>query len=373
MPEGLAAARWWVMKGKLVITAVAVVLVVGGVAARAVLSRGSATESGNEAKLPPATAAVTRTTLVEPKTVSGTLGYGDAVPVGAAAQGTLTWLADVGSTVNRGEPLFKLDERPVVVLYGPVPLYRTLREGVAGVDVKQLGENLSALGYTGFTVNNNFAAGTAAAVRSWQTDLGLAATGSIEPGQVVFTPGPVRVAEHLARVGVSTRADGGETVLSYTGTTRLVTVELKVADQALAVQGGKVTVTIPGGKSVNGTIAKIGTVATAQEQSSETPGQSGSTTSDARIPVTVEITDQQTLGTLEGAPADVDFVSQKREGVLAVPVAALLALPKGGYGVEIVEGRTTRIVAVKTGLFAAGWVEISGGGIEDGMKVGVPK
>jgi membrane fusion protein, multidrug efflux system len=368
------------MKRKLLIAAAAV-LVVGGVAARTVLSRGSAEAPGSEAKLPPATAEVIRTTLVETKTVSGTLGYGDAVPVGAAGQGTLTWIAAIGSTVKRGEPLFKLDERPVVALYGTVPLYRTLREGVAGVDVKQLEENLSKLGYAGFTVDSTFTAGTAAVVRVWQADVGLAETGTVEPGQVVFTLGPVRVAEHTARVGAATgRVDGGETVLSYTGTTRLVTVQLKVADQALAAKGGKVAVTIPGGKSVGGTIARVGTVATQQEQTSEipgqasvTPGQGGSASADARIAVTVEMTDQRPLGALDAAPVEVDFASQQREGVLAVPVAALLALPNGGYGVEIVQGRTTRVVAVKTGLFAAGRVEISGGGIQAGMKVGVPK
>lgn len=365
------------MKRRLVITAVVtavVVLVLGGAAARAVSSRMSIAESGSQVKLPPATAKVTRTTLVETKTVAGTLGYGEEVPVDAAGQGTLTWIAATGSTVGRGEPLFKLDERAVVVLYGPVPLYRTLRQGLAGADVRQLEENLSALGYTGFTVDDNFTAGTAAAVRGWQTSLGLAATGTVERGQVVFTPGPVRIARHLARVGTTNgRADGGETVLSYTGTTRLVTVELKVADQALAAEGGKVTVKIPSGRSVDGTIAKVGTVASAPQQATGTPGQSGPTTPDARIPVTVEIADQQALGRLEAAPVDVDFVSQKREGVLVVPVAALMALPRGGYGVEVVEGRSTRIVEVKTGLFAAGQVEISGGGIEYGMKVGVPR
>ena len=364
------------MKRGLVIAAVvtaAAVLVLGGAAARAVSSRVSIVGSGSRVKLPPATAEVIRTTLVETKTVAGTLGYGDEVPVDAAGQGTLTWIAATGSTVGRGEPLFKLDERPVVALYGPVPLYRTLRQGLAGADVRQLEENLSALGYTGFTVDDNFTAGTAAAVREWQTKLGLAATGTVERGQVVFTPGPVRIAKHVARVGTANgRADGGERVLSYTGTTRLVTVELKVADQALAAEGGKVTVKIPGGRSVDGTIAKVGTVAAAPQQATGTPGQSGPTTPDARIPVTV-VADQQALGRLEAAPVDVDFVSQKREGVLAVPVAALLALPGGGYGVEVVEGRSTRIVEVKTGLFAAGRVEISGGGIEDGMKVGVPR
>ena len=373
MPEGPAAARWWLMRRALVIIAV---LVAGGVAARVALPwRGSAASSGTQAKLPPATAEVTRMTLVETKTLTGTLGYGDPVPVGAVGEGTLTWIAAVGSTVQQGEPLFKIDQRPVVSLYGAVPLYRSLRAGVVGVDVKQLEENLSGLGYTGFTVDTNFTAGTAAAVRAWQTRLGLPVTGTVEPGQVVFTPGPVRVAAQIARVGAPTgRGEGGATVLWYTDTTRLVTVDLKVADQALAANDGKVTVTIPGGKRVDGTITKVGTVAKAQDQGTEAPsGQSAPPAADARIAVTVDIADQQALGTLEAAPVDVDFVSQKREGVLTVPVAALLALPEGGYGLEIVEGSATRIVAVKPGLFAAGRVEINGDGIEEGMKVGVPK
>jgi Putative peptidoglycan binding domain len=363
------------MRRKLAITAVAVaVLMAGGLAARALLPWGSAAPAGSQAKLPPATAEVTRTTLVETKTVSGTLGYGETVPVGAAGEGTLTWIAPIGSTVQRGDPLFKIDERPVVALYGAVPLYRTLREGVVGVDVKQLEENLSGLGSTGFTVDDKFTAATAAAVWTWQTRLGLPVTGTVEPGQVVFTPGPVRVAAQVARVGAPAgRGEGGATVLSYTLTTRLVTVDLKVADQALAVAGGKVTVTIPGGKRVDGTITKVGTVAKAQDGTEAQSGQGAPPAADARIAVTVDIADQNALGTLEAAPVDVDFVSRKREGVLTVPVAALLALPEGGYGVEIVEGGTTRIVAVKPGLFAAGRVEINGDGIEAGMKVGMPK
>jgi multidrug efflux pump subunit AcrA (membrane-fusion protein) len=124
---------------------------------------------------------------------------------------------------------------------------------------------------------------------------------------------------------------------------------------------------------MDGTIAKVGTVATAPEQAAPTPAGSGTATSAARIPVTVTLADQLALGSLDAAPVDVDFVSQTREGVLAVPVAALLAMPEGGYGVEIVNGRSTRIVAVQTGLFAAGRVEISGGGIAAGMKVGMPR
>jgi multidrug efflux system membrane fusion protein len=57
--------------------------------------------------------------------------------------------------------------------------------------------------------------------------------------------------------------------------------------------------------------------------------------------------------------------------VLAVPVGALLALAEGGYGLEVVRGGTSAVVAVDTGMFADGKVEVSGGGIAEGTVVGV--
>jgi Putative peptidoglycan binding domain len=371
------------MRRRLLISGAAVVILGGAVGGLALAWGSAAKEPAANPALPPATAEVARATLVDTKTVSGTLGYGDPAPIRAAWTGTLTWIAPVGSTVTRGEPLFKVDERPVVALYGSLPLYRTLRAGVEGSDIKQFEENLSKLGYTGFTVDETYTAATAEAARSWQADLGLPKTGAVEPGQLVVTPGAVRVAEHTARVGDRIGGDtgGGASVLSYTGTTRLVTVELEVADQALAAKSRTVTVTVPGQGPVKGKIAQVGTVATAPEQTGDAPGDqasnapggSSSTASDVRIEVTVTIADQKKLGSLDGAPVDVDFVSEARKDVLAVPVAALLALPRGGYGVEIVEGGATRIVAVKTGMFAAGRVEISGDGIAKGVTVGVPR
>jgi membrane fusion protein, multidrug efflux system len=379
------------VRRKLLITGAAVV-VLGGAVAGLVLTSGSGGEEppANTA-LPPATARVTRTTLVATKTVSGTLGYGDPAPISAAGSGTLTWIARVGSTVKRGKPLFKVDERPVVALYGSLPLYRPLRDGREGADVRQLERNLAALGYTGFTVDDSYTSATAAAVRGWQADLGLPETGTVEPGQVVFTRRAVRIAGHEARVGDSIgggsaerggSAEGGVPVLSYTGTSRRVIVELEVADRALATKGRKVKVTVPGRRAVTGRISRVGTVVTAQDTTPDegtapdegaTPDGTSSALSDARIEVTVTIADQKALGSLNAALVDVDLVSEEREDVLAVPVAALLALPKGGFGVEIVDGDTTGIVPVKTGIFAAGQVEVSGNRIADGARVGVPK
>lgn len=318
-------------------------------------SESAAGQPAANPALPPATAQITKTTLVETQTESGILGYGDPVSVRAWGTGTLTWIAAEGSTVMRGEPMFKIDELPVVALYGAVPMYRTLANGMVGADVRQLQENLVELGYAEFGIDGTYTQATTAAVLAWQADLGFVQTGIVEPAQIVFTPGPARIGEHIAQVGDLLGGDA-QPILNYTGSTRLVTVALNVVDQALAVEGGAVTVTLPNERMVDGVIAEVGTVVTEEE-----------------FEVAVTIADQAALGTLEAAPVDVDFVSATREDVLAVPVVALLALAEGGYGVEIVEGNSTRIVAVKTGMFADGRVEVSGEAIAEGMMVGVPQ
>jgi len=54
------------------------------------------------------------------------------------------------------------------------------------------------------------------------------------------------------------------------------------------------------------------------------------------------------------------FTAAEHKDVLTVPIAALVALAEGGYGVEVVDGSTSHYVRVETGLFASGRVEVSG-------------
>ncbi|MEU8122869.1 peptidoglycan-binding protein [Spirillospora sp. NPDC049024] len=306
---------------------------------------------------PPATAAIERTTLVETQNVDGTLGYGGARTIAGTGHGTLTWLAGAGSVVSRGRSVYRVDNKPVPLLYGKLPLYRTLADGAEGADVLQFERNLRALGYTGFTVDKAFDGSTAAAVKRWQDDLGVTETGRVEPGAAVVAPGRIRVDERKASVGDRV----GGPVLTYTGTSRVVTVDLDVEYRRLAKKGGAVEIELPSGDTVKGTITSVGKVATQAQD--DRP---------ATVEVRIAVAGGKEIGSYDKAPVAVHLTANRHADVLAVPIAALLAQGDGGYAVQVVEGGRVRTVPVETGAFTDGKVEISGSGLSEGMKVGVP-
>ena len=353
--------------------AAAVAALVAGVATVGVGgSTGEDDGDGAATGLPPATAEVAVTDLVRTEHVSGAVTYGEAHDLAAAAaSGTITWLPEEGATISLGQPVYQVDATPVVLLHGAIPAYRVLHTGVSGPDVTQLEEALVALGYTDLTVDDEYTWATAAAVMAWQADRGVEQTGAVAPDEVVVAPGDIRVAvTHLA-VGDVLGGGSGEPVLSWTGTTRVVTVALDVADQHLVAEGVPATVTLLDGATVDGEVVEVDTVAVvpaAEEAGAGAPAPDGPAT----VEVTVAVADQAALGTLDAAPVDVALEAERREGVLAVPVGALVALAEGGYGVQVVEGQDVSYVPVDAGLFAGGLVEVSGDGIAEGTVVGVP-
>lgn len=356
--------------GRVVTAAVVGVLAVGGGAAAAtglVRPDGKGATRARTA-LPPATAQVTRQTLVDTRTEAGTLGYGSTTTVRGRLDGTVTALPAIGTTVARGQGLYWVDNAPVVLLYGGLPAYRELSPGTKGADVKQFEENLWALGYRGFTVDDAYTASTGTAVKKWQGDLGLPKTGTVQLGRVVYAADPVRVDTHEAAVGDAQQPGGA--VLTYTGTSRVVTVELDVARQHLAKKDGTVTLRLPDGRTVPGKITKTRTVI--DLGTGDSGGGNGSSDPKTKIEVSVTVDDEKAFAGLDDASIDVVFTASERRDVLTVPVAALLALAEGGYGVQVVDGDAARIVAVQTGLFAGGRVEVSGDGLAEGATVGMP-
>jgi hypothetical protein len=159
-------------------------------------------------------------------------------------------------------------------------------------------------------------------------------------------------------------------ILSTTGTERIVTAHLKVTHRDLAKVDSEVTVTLPDGTSAVGTTTSVGA-----PQLPEPDSATDTTSSEAKVPVTIRLKDTDVVANVDVSPVVVSFTAEERHDALTVPVNALLALPEGGYGVEVVEASTTRTVPVRTGMFASGKVEVTGltpGTLAEGTDVVVP-
>ncbi|WP_158575834.1 peptidoglycan-binding protein [Streptomyces corynorhini] len=348
----------------------ALVLTAGAVGVVVVRDRADRVPSAQPP--PAATAPVTRGDLVVSDTLDGTLEYADEVYLPNRLSGTVTWVAAPGATVSRGGVLYRLDEKPVVLLYGKVPAYRAFAPGMSdGKDVRQLKSNLAALGYTGFTVDETYTPGTAYAVRRWQRTLGLPRTGELDLGRVLFAPEAVRAGAADRRPGDEAR--GGSPVLATTRAGIAVTVKATMAQRPLLPVGRKVSVTIPGRDGeATGRVASVGTVVGGGGKGEEDGGE-GQKDGGRTVTVRITLLDRKAAGSLTYSPVRVKAESERHRDVLTVPVAALLAVGEGGYGVQTVAADgTTRLLPVTTGLFSGGRVEVSGTGVREGLKVGIP-
>ncbi|NUR73344.1 MAG: peptidoglycan-binding protein [Hamadaea sp.] len=341
------------MRRRSIAVAVAVALVAGAAAWASVGFGGGAPDPAASVPERAETAQIKRETLVNWVTMDGELGFGAAEPLAATAAGTVTWLAAPGTRVARGQTLLRVDDKPVVLLYGQLPMYRDLQAGLKGADVAQFEANLKALGYSGFAADPEFSASTTVAVKRWQAELGLPETGVVAAGQIVYARSAVRVAQQLVRLGAASPAD----VLSVTGTTKMVSITAPTAGAGWAVRAAKVTIALPDGTTVDGQVDSVGEATTAE-------GQAGP---QVRILISLAAQKAADRGTVT-----VRHAVQERADVLTVPIAALLALAEGGYGLEVVDGGKSTVVAVQVGLFAGGRVEVSGSGIAEGLTVRVP-
>ena len=316
-------------------------------------------DSGSSDNAAPATATVTKGTLVDRQSVDGTLAHGDPTSITTRGSGTVTQMPAEGTMIGRGKALYHLDNKPIILLYGSLPAYRTLKSGVKGADVEQFETNLWALGYRGFTVDSTYSSATAAVVKGWQEHLGITKTGAVETSQIMYAPGEVRVDSLTVQTGALVSL--GSEVLKVTGTAALATVSLDASSARLAENGATVQVRLPDGKTVPGKIIKIATVVAKGDN-----GAADTTTYNVTIHFTSTVRSQGT------AAVSVAFTVGQRPDVLTVPVTALVVLAEGGFGLQIFENGTTRAVAVETGLFADGKVEVEGIGLRAGMKVVVP-
>ncbi len=297
------------------------------------------------------------------------LDLGDQIGPGAgivttsrSITGTVTRLVEEGTTIDQGDLLLAVDDEPVVMLVGVIPAYRLMEIGDEGADVLQLQMALAALGFgsgSDFSVDGTFSDTTATAVAAWQQSIGARPDGIVNLGDVVFLAEPIRVGSTLIAVGDELR--DGIPILSASSNATNVSVDLSTDDQDLVEVGDAVIVILPDDSREPGVISEIGTVVQVNQQ--------GATF----FEMSVTLNDPQAAPDLDEAPVDVEIVSDRADGVLAVPVTALLALSEGGYAVEVVaQDGITVLVAVDPGLFADGFVEVASDTLAEGMEVVVP-
>jgi len=389
------------------VAAVALLVVLAAGASAMVLRSGRRTTEAPPPAAPSVqTAEVVRQDLSTSLSLSGTLGFGAPRPVTGRGAGIVTWLPQPGAVIRRGQQVYRVDDRPVPLLYGGMPLFRTLRErNTVGRDVRIVADNLRALGYAvgrqpragervypqppaaagseppkpagtqppksaGTQPPASPPRGTVAvrvrtgegvltgsliaAIKRWQRDLRLPETGTISAGDVVIQVAAVRV----NAVAVQPGADAAAQLMSVTPTDKVITVPAGSGEGSGIEAGEKVAVELPDGRSAPGKVTAVGTQLA--------PAENGPADGPAQLAVTVTVDDPKTVQRIDAAEVTVKFAGETHKGVLAVPVTALLALSEGGYAVQVQGGQ---LVPIETGMFAKGMVEIKGNGPAEGTPV----
>jgi Putative peptidoglycan binding domain len=334
------------------LTAVAVlVAVVCGVVVASGGDRPTAVVAARQAN----TAKVERGELSALVSGTGTLTYrarsdGSPYAVVDQAAGVYTELPQAGDTVGCGGVLYRVDDRPVVLLCGTLPAYRALHVGLEGRDVRQLNRNLHRLGYDraahvrihrGETA---FTARTAQALRMLQRRTGVGVTGELATADAVFLPEAVRIAKVSGQLGAPARP--GTPVLAATSDKLHVRVDLDASQQDQVAKGDRARITLPGNTPATGRVAGFGRVAQAEQ---------GAQAADATIPTFVDLDHPGRAGRLDQAPVGVDITTRGVDNALSVPATALVGRSGGGYAVEVVRGGGRReLVGVELGLFDTG-------------------
>jgi len=404
----------------LVVVAIVLYLLLSGGSSRPSAKAGSGTgttttrttTTGTTTTGIPVTGTVTvrRRDLEVTSTVEGRLVYAHPTTVLDYLSGRITALAPVGQVVEAGQMLFSIDHTPVVLLSGSAAASRALTPADSpGPDIYELNANLVALGYGGdpIVVNDIWQPATTLGVERLQAHLGEAQTGELPLGYAVFLPGPQIVEAQDAAVGgyaaaasapepgsapgtttvvgsdyqVTSGSDGrggsaqppptyvsypsagpryvgdastGQTqgipVLSTASAKLLVSAELPRRLSSGAKVGQPATVTLPDGSVRPGKISAVGTVTT------------GST-----IPVTITLSTSLAKTALDHAVVHIRLATRETRDALSVPTSALTRGAGGGPALRA--ARSGKLLPVRTGIIAGGYVAVSGPGIHPGLAV----
>ena len=315
------------------------------------------------------TATVIKTDFVEETEVDGTLGFGDVEGLPNLSSGIVTWLPEPGTVIGFGDVIYKINDEPVILVHGTMPMFRDIDENTSGaLDVAQLQTYFVESGFSDvypvtksaydLSADRYVTSITLSQIEQWQESVGADRTGVVKKSQIVFRSEAFRVDAVTARLGQSIN---GGSLVNITEARRVVTVHLDTELGGLMAMGDVVEVELPDGKSVEGTVTHVADVATRIGQ-----GQQQTTYLD----VIIELLGSGT--SFDQSPVTVKVEEVLEQEAVAVPIAALLALAEGGYGLEVLDpDNTVRLVGVELGTFHGNQVSISRG-VQPGQSVIIP-
>jgi multidrug efflux pump subunit AcrA (membrane-fusion protein) len=250
------------------------------------------------------TATVTMGTIKQSLLVNGTVTPGRVVTFTPAAPAGMDAVVTavpvhVGSEVTAGSLLLAVSDRPLVMLYGDVPLTRDLERGTRGPDVARLQDALRSAGFTITDASDTFGSTTAQALRALYKSIGYAAP--LGSGNQ-----PIALRSELAIVPSGTVGR----VVSLTATI-----------------GSPVTIPAIGITTSNSVVTAQLTVIDARELEVGTPVMLTGTHLDASVPGTI---------------LSIGVLTKNDNGGLSIPVSVL---PDAPLPAEVVEGDSVQISA----------------------------
>ena len=337
------------------------------------LLRPPASASPTTVAAPINTVPVTTGDMVSVVNAKATLHLAHEAELLAALAGVLTALPPTGTVITPGGTLYRIDDRPVILLRGSHPAWRTFELGMsAGEDVRQLEQNLAAFGVFSGDIDTTFTNATATAISLWQKSLGVERTGRLDRTAIMFSDHDLRAASS-STVALGAIVAPGTLLYRVSATDRIIDLDLRLADQQLAVPGVEVTIVLPDSRTTTGSVNFVGEPVE-REKSSE-PQESTGAPAAFVVPVTVALADQAAVADFSRASVTVQFSSPLANDVLTVPVEALVATGASSFAVETPgerSGDPIRTLPVNVGAVTSGSAQISGDGVHEGLAVVVP-
>ena len=134
------------------------------------------------------TVSIQKGDLEKKEEYNGTLRQTDSKVLNSPMSGVVTYVPKEGTVISFGELLFAIDNKPVILLEGTTPFYRTLDlNSNPGPDVLQLEEALIYLGYAAedFVSDETFDEVTSKMLNSLYIDYGIDTKSDITPVEQV--------------------------------------------------------------------------------------------------------------------------------------------------------------------------------------------